>query len=342
MIRFFSLVFVSLASVLAFRSAIGQDGDAVIHGKIEFDQTRLESWDGNQLVVPFAEIEAKLRERVTPPGPPLPEGFNDWTLEAKQKWEKDFVGSDAGKKFIENRKQIFEQAKVFDMKFEKDGKFVIYDVPPGVYGIQGRVDKQIGESKYGFEVFGQIEVLNEVDELVLQPLKVDVTPLLQVSQTAPPINVKPHDKENHLSLETFGDDYLFLNFWTSVSPSAADEQKLVQEMYAALKPKYNIRLLSINIDSDHEQALEFIVKHKLEGSHGFTGGFAGRTVFDYGVRSFPSFWLIGKDDKILMSQFEIAQAMRVKPSITVIVSDRIEGKDAPTVADDEPTKAERN
>ena len=112
-------------------------------------------------------------------------------------------------------------------------------------------------------------------------------------------------------------------------------------MYAALRPKYNVRLLSINIDSNRKQSLDLIIKHKLKGSHGFTDGLAHRTIFDYGVRSFPSFWLIGKDDKTLMNQFEIAHAMRVKPSITVIVSDRIEGKDTPTPAAEKPPEADK-
>ena len=332
--RWSTIFFVFIASVLAVQSARGQDDEAVVRGKIEFDPTRVKSWDDKKLAVPFGEIEAELRERVTPPVPPLPQGFNDWTLEARQKWEKEFVESEAGKKFLEDRKILFAQAKVFDVKFGQDGEFVVYDVPVGIYGFQGRVDKQIGDTKYGFEVFAQIEVVKDVDELMLQPLSVEVTPLLQAKQKAPPINVKSPDNQLDLNLESFGDDYLFLNFWTSSSPSAAREQNLVQEMYDALKPKYNVRLLSVNIDSDRKQAMDFILKHKLKGSHGFTDGPVQRTIFDYGVRSFPSFWLIGKDDKILMSQFEIAQAMQVKPSLTVIVTDRIEGKDAPTPADE--------
>jgi hypothetical protein len=217
---------------------------------------------------------------------------------------------------------------------------VVYDVPVGVYGIRGRIDREIGGNRYSFEVFAQIEVLKGVDELALQPLSVEVTPLIEPKQVAPPIDIRTHDNKEVMQLKTFGDDYLFLNFWTSTSPSAVEEQKLVQEMFAALKPKFNVRLLSINIDNDRKKALDFIVQHKLKGSHGFTGGVEHRTIFDYGVRSFPSFWLIGKDDNILMSQFEIAQAMRVKPSITVIVSDRIEGKDAPTLADHKSAKRE--
>ena len=56
--------------------------------------------------------------------------------------------------------------------------------------------------------------------------------------------------------------------------------------------------------------------------------------------AFPSFWLIGQDGKVLMTQYEVAQAMRVKPDITTIVSDRIEGKDEPTPAEAKKDDAE--
>ncbi len=330
--RWSFLVFVVMAGSLAVQSASGQDDKAVVRGEIAFDPARLESWDGQQLVIPFEEIKAELRERVALPVPPLPQGFGDWKPEARQAWEKEFVQSDAGQKLIENRKQLIDQARVFDVKFEQDGIFVVYDVPVGVYGLQGRVDRQIGNVKYVFEVFGQIEVLKDVDELMLQPLSVEITPLMQSAQTAPPIAVKSDDGTRDLNLETFGDDYLFVSFWTSTSPSAVKEQKLVQQMYSDLKSKYKLQLLSINIDSDRKQAADFIEQNKLMGSHGFTGGLEHRTIFDFGVRSYPSFWLIGKEGKILMSQFEIAQAMQNDPNLTLIVSDRIEGKDAPTPA----------
>lgn len=312
--------------------ALSQDDTANVRGKIEFDPTRQTSPDGEKLTVPFAEIGAKLRERVIPPRAPLPEGFSDWELAERQKWEKEFLASDAGKAFLEQRKQLFDNAKSFDVKFEKDGKFVIFDVPVGVYGLSGRVDKKIGESTYGFEVFAQIEILEGVDELNLQPLSVAITPLLNAGQSAPPISVKTHDGKLELNLETFQDNYLFLSFWTIESPTVKREQTLVQEMYQTLESKYDLRLLSINVDQDQKKALPFVVENELKGNHGFTGGHDHPTIFNYGVRSYPSFWLIGKDGKILMTQFEIAQAMRVKPSLTAIVSDRIEGKDNPTPA----------
>ncbi|MDG1873692.1 MAG: thioredoxin-like domain-containing protein [Mariniblastus sp.] len=313
------------------------DGVAVIRGRIAYDKALVESWDGNRLVVPYQEITAKIRQRVVPPAPPYPEGIEKWKRDDIFKWEKEFVESAAGKKFLEDRKKLIDDAHAFDVKFEEDGKFVIYDVPYGTYGIQGRVDKKINEKKYAFEVFGEIPVIKGMDDIPLKPMRVEVTPLIVPGEVAPPVAISTHDDGPiNLKHNSFKDKFVFLNFWITQSPTAASEQKLVQEMYSQLKSKYDLKLISICVDQERKTALDYIVKNSLkEGSHGFTDGVDHRTIFDYGVRSFPSFWLIGKDGKIMMTQFEVAQAMRTKPDMVTIVDDRIRGKDVPTPATSE-------
>lgn len=327
----------AIGLLAAISVAEGQDDDAVVRGKIAFDETRSESWDGNRLVVPYAEIVASLRERIVYL-PPYPKEFNTWKPEQRLQWERKFIETEAGKKFLEERKKRFAEAKVFDIKFEKDGSFVVYDVPVGIYGIQGRVDKEFGGTKYGFEVFGQIEVIEEVDELVLQPMRVEVTPMLAAGQIAPPVEVSRVDGKGVLTRDAFkSSQYLFVYFWTLASPSAAMDQKMIREAVDALKDKHGIRLLSINVDNDQQKVLNFVEKNDMNPeSNGITGGLEHRCLFDYGVRSLPSFWLINKDGRIVMTQYEIAQAMRVKPSLTAIISDRIEGKDTPTPAEKKP------
>lgn len=310
-----------------------KDELAVVRGKIAYDRQRSESWDGSKLVVPFEEIKAMLRERVILPMPPLPENFAELKPEQQLEWEKQFVESAEGKKFLEDRAALLEKASAFDVLFEKDGSFVIYDVPAGIYGIQGRVDKEIDGRMYAFEVFGQIEIAEDVDEVPLKPMAVEITPLLKSKQPAPPVAVKIHDDSQVLTLEAFKGNLVFVNFWTAQSPTAAAEQKMVQDMYEALQSKYDLKLLSINIDENRKETLSYIGKNGLtKGSHGFTGGLDHPTIFHYGVRSYPSFWLIDKEGQIMMSQYEVAQAMRLKPDMTTIVTDRIEGRDVPTPA----------
>lgn len=307
--------------------------NAVVKGKIRFSDRQLKTADGKSLKIGLGEIEGKLREYVDLPPPKLPAGFKTWPVEKRIKWEQEFTQSDVGKKHIESNRKLLEKANSFDIKFGNDGSFVVFDVPAGDYGIQGRTDKVIGTVTYAFEVFGQLKIQKEVDELVLAPIEVDVTPLLKQGDAAPGFSLKTHDNKATLNRETFKDSIIFVNFWSSVSPSAAAEQKMVQEMFVSLKEKYSLRLLSVNVDEDRKQALDYLAKNSFrEGSHGFTDGMEDETLFNFGVRGVPSFWLIGKDGKVMMSQYEFAKAMRVKPDLTTIVSDRIEGKDEPTLA----------
>jgi len=332
---------ISLIPSLA--NAQDKKGVAIIRGKIAYDKTRIKSHEGNRLVIPYKEIKAKIRQKVDPKPAPFPRGFAKFTTQAKLKWEKDFLATPQGKRLVAQNKKLIENANAFDVKFEKDGKFVIYDVPYGTYGIQGRTDKKINGKEYAFEVFGEIPVINGMDDIPLKPMRVEVTPLIRSGEVAPPVAVKTHDDKLTLRLDhkAFKGKMVFLNFWTSKSPSSVAEQKMVQEMYSKLKGKHQMKLVSICVDDNRGKALQYIIKNKLkEGSHGFTGGVEHRTIFDYGVRSFPSFCLIGKDRKVVMSQFEVSQAMRLKPNLETIVEDRISGKDQPTpAAAEEPTAA---
>jgi len=285
-------------------------GVATIRGKIAYDKTRIESHDGARLVVPYKDIQAKIRQKVQLKAPPFPNGYAKFTTEAKLKWEKDFFATPQGKRLIAENKKRVEGANAFDVKFEKSGKFVIFDVPYGTYGIQGRIDKEIDGKVYAFEVFGEIPVINGMDDIPLKPMRVEVTPLIRKGEVAPPIAVKTHDNRLVLSLKhkAFKEKMVFLNFWTSKSPSSVAEQKMVQTMYSKLKAKHQMKLVSICVDDDRKSALKYIIKNKLkEGSHGFTDGVEHRTIFDYGVRSFPSFCLVGKDGKVQMSQYKAGE-----------------------------------
>ncbi len=305
-----------------------------VKGQVVFDKNYSESWDGHKLSVPFEEIVTRLFERVQIPPVPFPKNWAEMKPEDRQEWIKAYDASDEGKAYIAKRDKIVKEAKAFDVKFEEGGKFVIYDVPPSVYGLQGRVDKEIEGTKYAFEVFGQIEVLKDVDEIVLDPIQIAVTPLLETGQIAPPISVNIFKgDENKLTLAANKGKYVFVNFWISTSPSAA-YQKQVQEMQTKLKEKFAINLFSICVDEDREEAVKFIKKAQLrEGKHGFTSGMYHRAILDYGVRAIPSVWLVDPDGKILMSQFDFAQVFRANQSdLATAVANRIEGKDIPTPA----------
>ncbi len=305
------------------------EDSAVVRGRIAFER-------GEQKKIPYDELEVKLRERVDVPPVPVPKDFPKRKPEEQAKWLEAFEKSAAGEKFIARREKLIENAKVFDVLIEKNGSFIVYDVPTGVYGIQGRLDKEIKGTTYAYEVFGEISVSPKVDEVPLAPILIEITPLLKYEQDAPEIQVNTYNNKSKLSLSTFKDKYLFVNFWSTENPDIKI-QKRIQQMYVDLKDKHPIKLLSVCIDEKRKAAIKFIIDQKLkEGSHGFTDGWEHPTVDAYGVRSTPSFWLINPERKIIMTQYNFGQAFNAgNRELTQIVSDRIEGKDKPTPAKQE-------
>jgi peroxiredoxin len=328
----FLLICAALFCVSLMTEMTIADEGAVVRGKVVFDENRLRSWNGLELQVPLKEIPTRLRKNVELPPIPFPSNWPAMKAEARQAWLQEFQESDEGKDLIEQRQTIFQNAPTFDVKIEPDGDFVVYDVPPGIYGLQGRFDQEIGGGKFSFEVFGQIEVLEEVEEVVLDPIQVAVTPLLAAGETAPPIEVEILKSEKKLTLNKFKGKPVVLYFWISTSPSTEFLEN-VQRMHAELEVKHGLKLLNICVDDDRDAAAKRIIEKKLSGNHGFTAGFYHRSLFDYGVRAIPSIFLIGPDGKIMMTQYDFANAFRLGQSdLSKIVADRITGKSLPTLA----------
>lgn len=313
------------------------DDSAAIKGQVFFDPARLESWNGGELKIPFEEISVNLYQQVELPPIPLPENWTSMTAEEQQAWAIAFEESEEGKKFLDQRDALLDAAKDFQVLLEKDGKFVVYDIPVGVYDLRGFVDKEIKEIVYRFEIYGSLEVVAGLDEIRLNPIPIEVTPLLQKGSTAPSFELKANGDPGLVKLETFAGNYLLIGFWVSDSPNAAFQQQL-QQVFGELKDKHPLRLLSICVDEDREAGAKFIAEQNLTlGTHAFTEGFSHRSLFDYGIRSIPSLWLIDPNGKIALSQFDFGRAFLVGNDLATIVGHTLEGKPIPNlpVADPE-------
>lgn len=303
-----------------------------IKGKIEFDKQRSKSWNGGELVIPLGELQIKLYEQVELTPVPFPENWKEMKPEEQQAWAKKFEESDAGRKFFADREEQIAGAKEFEVIIEKNGSFVIYDIPPGIYDLRGLVFKDIQGTQFGFEVFGRIDVAKDMDEIRLPPIQIAATPMLKAGEAAPPISVETFDGKNKIELSQFAGNYLLLSFWMAQAPSA-EFQTTIQNAFAKIKERYPIRLLSVCVDDDPKKTVDVIKEKELKlGSHGFTRGLEHRTLFDYGIRGYPSFWLISPDGKIALAPGDFATALRANAELSEILANKIEGKDLPTPA----------
>ena len=307
--------------------------DTTIRGKVTLEGQKLRSWNGDNLSVDITKISAKLREYVKLPPLKYPAGHEKWTTERRVKWEDEFAATEAGKKVLERNKKMVEEGNSFDLKIERDGSFVIYDVPAGDYAIQGRYDRKIGQVNYAYEIFGKLTVRKDVNEIALDPIQIEITPQFPRGATAPPFKVTTYNDKADLELGMFKDKLLLINFWSATSPVAAKEQQAVQGTLEKIPADKNYGILSINIDKDRKEALKLLSENKLtQGSHGFTLGLGNPSLFNYGIRGVPSCWLIDTDGNVLINQYEFAKLMRTNESIEAIIIERLKNNQAPVPA----------
>jgi hypothetical protein len=320
--------------MMLFIPGFGQGEDAVVRGKVEYSNANQKSWDGLTLTVPFDQLKATLKEQIEWPLPKFPAKFDEWDMEDKLAWSEKFVASKEGKKYLEQREALLNHAKVFDIKFDSEGRFVVYDVPVGTYALAARLDRQIEKTVYVFELFAKIEILEDVDEVALPPLQVEITPLLNAGDPAPPFEFASIRGSKQINSSGFDGKFVLLNFWTAAKVDVKADQLMVQEVCMALEEKFDLHLLSVNVDKEPKPAIDLIQTSKLAGLHGTTQGLEHPVLFNFGVRSVPSLWLITGDGKIAMTSREIAMRQREGVELKFIISDRISGGDRSLVPRD--------
>lgn len=284
------------------------------------------------LRLPYNDLNLRMVEQVKLPLPNTPNEYDGWDLEKKKKWVEAYEASEPGKKLMEERKRINDSAQSFDIKIEKNGKFVVYDVPPGRYGMHGRADKKIENKKYAFEVFGQVDVEKEVDELDLDRIMISATRLITRGEQVPEILLETFDGKAKLKNRHLKKKYVLIHFWAKSSPPSIEFLPTLKAMYTKIGGRENFELLSVNMDEDRKAALAYVKENKIRGWHGYAGDWEHKTVTEFGVRAIPSIFLIGPDSKILMTNVEFLRAFRSgKDDLAQIIDDRISGRDAPDV-----------
>lgn len=284
------------------------------------------------LRLPYNDLNIRMVEQVKLPLPTTPKEYDGWEIEKKKKWVEAYEASEEGKKLIAERQRLNDNAHAFDVKIEKNGKFVVYDVPAGRYGMHGRADKKIENKKYAFEVYGQVDVEKEVDEMDLDRIMISATRLITRGEEVPEILLETFDGKAKLKNRHLKNKYVLVHFWAKGSPPSVEFLPVLQTMYGKIGKRPNFEMLSVNMDDDRKTALAYVKKNKIKGWHGYAGDWEHKTVTEFGVRAIPSIFLIAPDSKILMTNVEFLRAFNSgKEDLAQIIDDRIAGRDAPDV-----------
>lgn len=282
--------------------------------------------------VDLSKLTVRFLRRVVLPPAPIPENWATLDQAAREAWWKTFLESKPGKDYQANRKKLLETAVEYDAVVEQDGSFVVYDVIPGTYGMTTRLDKEIGPRSYAFELFGEIPVSEEADIIELGEKPLTITPIIRTGEPAASWDEASTLDGNKVSLKSLNGKYVLLNFWSSDDPSR-EFQKDIQLAYNQLKAKHDFELLSVSLDREKDNLVKFVKDQQLLGIHVHANR-ESRIARVFGVHSTPGLLLIGPDGMIKMTYPEMNQAYQAgKPSLDVILDDRITGKDTPAESD---------
>lgn len=290
--------------------------------------------DDKKFKVDFSKLNPFLTEQIKLPEPPIPSTWEKMSMEERQQWVKDFESSDKGKAFLEDRKQRIENADRIPIQVEENGNFVLFDVPHGTYGLRGLLEQKIENKTFLLEVFGKIDVAETVEEVLLDPMQVAVTRLLQTGDSLPDFKVPTFDEKTTIHNGLFDREeikgkHVLINFWSMKSPPSQEFGKQIQTACKEVGAKHGIHLLSVCVDSDPKKALEYVKTMRIRGWHGFTESWDHEIIGEFGVRVIPSLYLANPDQKILLTNFDFQRARQLGDSdltLTKIVLDAINGK----------------
>jgi peroxiredoxin len=280
--------------------------------------------------VDLSQITVRFLKRVELPAAPVPKNWNEMKPADKEAWWKKFLETAPGKKYVADRERLIKTADEYEAVVEDDGKFVIYDVSPGTYGLTARIDKEIGPRTYAFEVFGQIPVSEESDIIELGEKPLVITPIIRTGEPAAGWNAAETLAGGEVTLKSLRGKYVLINFWASDDPSN-EFRKGLEEPISKLKAKHKFEILSVSLDREAAAAKKFVSENKLQGIH-IHATRESRIARVFGVHTTPGLLLIDPEGIIKMTYPEMIRAFQAgKPSLDVVIDDRITGKDAPTL-----------
>jgi len=334
---------VSLIGTAVGSLAIGQEkkgANSAENGQDQGDTAKTAALRG-KLVVPEKwkqsvkpdELLMQLTENIQMEQPPIPENWNELAPEAQNAWWESFQASEKGKLFIAAQEERFRNRKQFDIRVSPTGEFSVFDVPNGVWDLRGSVRKEAGPYEMLFEVFGELEIEDAVEEVALGEMTVAGIPIFREGDVAPNPELNVDGKP--VRLDSFQGKYVLLTFWSAALPPSSFFQKNLQTVADTIGKKHPLQLLSVALDPDTEAEKEFFAENGQAGLYA-SATLTDPLVEDFGVRSIPWLMLIGPDGKIMMGDQALGIALRTSGlDLAEIVTRKIEGREIPAPPDGE-------
>lgn len=273
------------------------------------------------------EMVLKLSEQVAMDEPPVPAGFDSMDPEKQMAWWQEFQNSEAGKKFVAEQETRFRNRRVLDIRVEPTGEFTAYDVPRGIWDLRSAVSKQAGKYEVLFEIFGELVVEPQVQEIALGDMEIVATTMLRAGDELPPLRLAGN--AGTVDIAAAKGTHCLLTFWSAGEASSSFFQKTVQEALAGISPQHPLTLYSIGLNQDPEALRAFLAENGNHGVHADTT-WDDELLNAIGVRSIPWLMLLDRDGKVLASDRDLGTALRTSGlGLQEILLRKIEGREIP-------------
>jgi peroxiredoxin len=241
--------------------------------------------------------------------PKYPDNITEMTMEEIQAWHKEWRESDEGKASMKAQQERQKQQRHYAVVIAHDGRFRVEDVPAGSYRLNVTVQERPYGRPYGYgEVIGSISHQFEVPDmnearsdepLDIGTLQLKIMKRLKVGDMAPEFEAETLDGKK-MNLADYRGKVVLLNFWMSGQMQYAEEMSNLKEMHETFGKNEQFVMIGVSLNHDVEAAKKFIKENDLRWMNCNLTEKAATTVYrDYGIRRFPSTFVIGPDGRIL-------------------------------------------
>ena len=296
----------------------GEPKTATIRGSLKLQSNIINEVD-------WQTMEGQITQLVKLQQIELPTDWPTMKVAERQAWLADFYETKIGAALKAKNQTLVDERFQKQFQIREAGKFVLYDVPQGQYEMKISAQTKADGKRWLVQSYGQFEV-GEVDELDFSNMPLDVMRLLTVGETVPEVTGKSLDG-TEVKLSDIRDQPVLLVFGITSNPAFKITTASLKELLDSTEAAGTVQVVTVTLDEDLEAVKKFNEENAVTWPCINLGKWDQEILFEYGIRSVPSFWLIDSQGKIILTGQEfVAELNRRQTGVPELVADALAGR----------------